>query len=207
MQIARMTTPVIRRSCTGWYYNPANGGGANAATSSTLGGVVRLLSPTALVCPTQQTVSTARIASAVQAPEQTGTRDHRRKAHVRDVPGSWPSRLPFAMRNNRTMFLFTFADDDPALPSSVPERKAALIERFSRSGWECPRILEALQTTNDVYFDRVSQIAMARLPSRGRTDASVSSATLRSAFLSSAGRAPRSPRRPRPAHHRTRRCF
>ena len=70
----------------------------------------------------------------------------------------------FAMRNDRTMFLFTFADDDPALPSSVPDRKAALIERFGRSGWECPRILEARQTTDDVYFDRVSQIAMGEAP-------------------------------------------
>jgi 2-polyprenyl-6-methoxyphenol hydroxylase-like FAD-dependent oxidoreductase len=66
----------------------------------------------------------------------------------------------FAMRHDRTMFLFTFADDDPTLPSSLPDRKAALIERFAGSGWECPRILEALQTTNEVYFDRVSQIEL-----------------------------------------------
>lgn len=66
----------------------------------------------------------------------------------------------FSMKNDRTMFLFTFADDDPTLPATLPNRKAALIERFGGSGWECPGILEALQTTGDVYFDRVSQIVM-----------------------------------------------
>lgn len=66
----------------------------------------------------------------------------------------------FAMRNNRTMFLFTFADADPTLPTDTRDQKAVLTRRFAHSGWECPRILEALQTTTDVYFDRVSQIDM-----------------------------------------------
>ncbi|HYM26330.1 MAG TPA: FAD-binding domain [Vicinamibacterales bacterium] len=70
----------------------------------------------------------------------------------------------FAMRNDRTMFLFTFADDDPALPSSVRDLKAVLSERFGKSGWECPGIIDALQSTDDVYFDRVSQVTMGELP-------------------------------------------
>ena len=66
----------------------------------------------------------------------------------------------FSMRDDRTMFLFTFADPDPSLPSTTADRKSALRARFGASGWECPRILDALQTTSDVYFDRVSQIEL-----------------------------------------------
>jgi 2-polyprenyl-6-methoxyphenol hydroxylase-like FAD-dependent oxidoreductase len=66
----------------------------------------------------------------------------------------------FSMRNDRTMFLFTFADPDANLPSDLATQKAVLRNRFGRSGWECPRILDALEATNDLYFDRVSQIEM-----------------------------------------------
>jgi 2-polyprenyl-6-methoxyphenol hydroxylase-like FAD-dependent oxidoreductase len=66
----------------------------------------------------------------------------------------------FAMRNDRTMFLFTFADDDPELPRSVQAQNAILRRRFGHSGWECPQILDALDSTSDLYFDRVSQIRM-----------------------------------------------
>jgi len=38
-------------------------------------------------------------------------------------------------------------------------------ERFGNSGWECSRILEALDDTSELYFDRVSQIQMN--PQRG----------------------------------------
>lgn len=64
----------------------------------------------------------------------------------------------FSMRDDRTMFLFTFADDDAEYPHDVAGQKALLRERFGRSGWECPRILEALDGASDLYFDRVSQI-------------------------------------------------
>jgi 2-polyprenyl-6-methoxyphenol hydroxylase-like FAD-dependent oxidoreductase len=63
----------------------------------------------------------------------------------------------FAMRDDYTMFLFTFADPDAAEPSDV---KALLHKRFEASGWECPQILAALDTAKDLYFDRVSQIRM-----------------------------------------------
>jgi len=71
----------------------------------------------------------------------------------------------FAMRGDRTMFLFTFADDDPSGPSDLDGQRALLRRHFGRSGWECPQILDALDTTTDVYFDRVSQIRMP--PSNG----------------------------------------
>jgi 2-polyprenyl-6-methoxyphenol hydroxylase-like FAD-dependent oxidoreductase len=62
------------------------------------------------------------------------------------------------------MFLFTFADADPACPPDVAGQKRVLRARFGRSGWECRQILDALETVGDVYFDRVSQIEMGRAP-------------------------------------------
>ncbi|MGB2636013.1 MAG: hypothetical protein WAM58_18940 [Candidatus Acidiferrum sp.] len=68
----------------------------------------------------------------------------------------------FAMREDRTMFLFIFADQeiDGAATGDLQARKALLRMRFGRSGWECPQILDALDSANELYFDRVSQISM-----------------------------------------------
>jgi 2-polyprenyl-6-methoxyphenol hydroxylase-like FAD-dependent oxidoreductase len=66
----------------------------------------------------------------------------------------------FSMRDNRTLFLFTFADDDPDVPSDVAGQKAQLRRRFGTGGWECPRILDAMERAGDLYIDRVSQIRM-----------------------------------------------
>ncbi|MGH9703195.1 MAG: FAD-binding domain [Candidatus Acidiferrales bacterium] len=66
----------------------------------------------------------------------------------------------FTMRDNRTIFLFTFKDDDSAGTDTLESQKALLRKRFGNSGWECPQILDALETTRDFYFDRVSQIRM-----------------------------------------------
>jgi 2-polyprenyl-6-methoxyphenol hydroxylase-like FAD-dependent oxidoreductase len=77
----------------------------------------------------------------------------------------------FTMRGDRTMFLFTFADEDAAGARDVSSQKALLRKRFGNSGWECPRILDALDAANDLYFDRVSQIRMDEQPglwARGR---------------------------------------
>jgi len=74
----------------------------------------------------------------------------------------------FSMRNDRTMFLFTFADPDPQLPTNLAGQKRLLRERFTSSGWECPQILEALDATPDLYFDRVSQIEMHDSWANGR---------------------------------------
>ena len=72
----------------------------------------------------------------------------------------------FAMRDNRTMFLFIFADRDPDSGDPASQR-AVLRQRFGSSGWECPAILDALDRTDELYFDRVSQIRMNAW-SRGR---------------------------------------
>jgi 2-polyprenyl-6-methoxyphenol hydroxylase-like FAD-dependent oxidoreductase len=66
----------------------------------------------------------------------------------------------FSMRDNRTLFLFTFADPDPGGPSDAAGQKAVLRARFRNSGWECAQILQAMEATDDFYFDRVSQIRM-----------------------------------------------
>jgi len=66
----------------------------------------------------------------------------------------------FAMHGDRTMFVFIFKDEDPAGADDLPAQKALLRKRFADSGWECARILEALNTTDELYFDRVSQIRM-----------------------------------------------
>ena len=68
----------------------------------------------------------------------------------------------FALRRNSTMFLFTFADpaSGPGQDIDIQAQKSILRERFGRSGWECPQILDALDRTNQLYFDRVSQIRM-----------------------------------------------
>jgi 2-polyprenyl-6-methoxyphenol hydroxylase-like FAD-dependent oxidoreductase len=83
------------------------------------------------------------------------------------VPGRQVSR--FSMRDDRTLFLFVFRDAylPPGFPSSE-ERKSALIRVFADVGWECPRILAAMETASGLYFDRVSQIRMGRW-SVGRT--------------------------------------
>ncbi len=63
----------------------------------------------------------------------------------------------FSMRDDRTMFLFTFADPSPDC-GDVTAQKAVLRHRFGASGWECPAILGALDRTEELDFDRVSQI-------------------------------------------------
>ncbi|HZD31146.1 MAG TPA: FAD-binding domain [Candidatus Angelobacter sp.] len=70
----------------------------------------------------------------------------------------------FSQRDNRTLFLFTFSDPDPSVPGKVQDQKAALRKRYAGSGWECPKILDALDACGELYFDRVSQIRMPAEP-------------------------------------------
>lgn len=72
----------------------------------------------------------------------------------------------FSMRNDRTMFPFTFADPNPE-SGDLAAQKALLRRGFGASGWECPAILDALDRADDLYFDRVSQVRMNTW-SRGR---------------------------------------
>jgi len=80
--------------------------------------------------------------------------------------------MRFSMRDDRTMFLFTFADRQSSTSATDLEAQKALLRaRFGKSGWECPQILDQLDSTCDLYFDRVSQIRMDAEPglwTRGR---------------------------------------
>lgn len=78
------------------------------------------------------------------------------------VPGKQLAR--FSMRGDRTLFLFVFASEQPptidAHATQIPKR--VLWSQFANAGWECPQILSALETCDEIYFDRVSQIRMDR---------------------------------------------
>jgi 2-polyprenyl-6-methoxyphenol hydroxylase-like FAD-dependent oxidoreductase len=84
------------------------------------------------------------------------------------VPGRQIFR--FAMRDDLTLFLLVFRDE--YLPAGHPaddqQRKAAVHHAFAGVGWECPQILEAMATADDLYFDPVSQIRLTRW-TQGRT--------------------------------------
>jgi 2-polyprenyl-6-methoxyphenol hydroxylase-like FAD-dependent oxidoreductase len=75
----------------------------------------------------------------------------------------------FALHDDRTLFLFVFVDvtKSQSMLPDIAAQKALLRERFGDGKWECPRILDELDQTQDLYFDRVSQIKMERW-SRGR---------------------------------------
>src|SRR5262249_8575311 len=84
---------------------------------------------------------------------------------------SEPTRMlgRFALHDDRTLFLFVFAADvglDTAA-LSLAAQKEILHARFGDAKWECAHVLDALDRTQDLYFDRVSQIRMERW-SRGR---------------------------------------
>jgi 2-polyprenyl-6-methoxyphenol hydroxylase-like FAD-dependent oxidoreductase len=77
-------------------------------------------------------------------------------------PGRQVAR--FALRDDRTVFLFVFAAEamSAAEPHDLAGRKAVLRDIFADGGWECDRILAAMDGVDDLYFDRVSQIRMDR---------------------------------------------
>lgn len=66
----------------------------------------------------------------------------------------------FSLREDRTMFLFIFRDEEYEFPGDIDGQKSVLRRRFGGAGWECPEILNALDRCGDLYFDRVSQIRM-----------------------------------------------
>ncbi len=83
------------------------------------------------------------------------------------VPGSQVAR--FGLRDDRTMFLIVTAEatPPPIEPHDLPAQKAYLRRRFAGAGWECEEILAALERTEALYFDQVSQIHLGAW-SKGR---------------------------------------
>jgi 2-polyprenyl-6-methoxyphenol hydroxylase-like FAD-dependent oxidoreductase len=66
----------------------------------------------------------------------------------------------FTLDDDRMLFLFVFVADSGVPPVRLDEQKAMLRQHYRDAKWECPRILAELDATNDLYFDRVSQIRM-----------------------------------------------
>jgi 2-polyprenyl-6-methoxyphenol hydroxylase-like FAD-dependent oxidoreductase len=80
-------------------------------------------------------------------------------------PGRMVGR--FALRDDRTLFLFIFVSGAGDWPATPAAQKAKLREVYGAAGWECPDILREVDRGGELYFDRVSQIRMDGW-SRGR---------------------------------------
>jgi 2-polyprenyl-6-methoxyphenol hydroxylase-like FAD-dependent oxidoreductase len=74
-----------------------------------------------------------------------------------------------ALNDDRTLFLFVFATDIHARSEMRDQesQKAVLRNAYGAGEWETSRILAELESTQDLYFDRVSQIQMPKW-SQGR---------------------------------------
>jgi 2-polyprenyl-6-methoxyphenol hydroxylase-like FAD-dependent oxidoreductase len=75
------------------------------------------------------------------------------------------SRL--SLRDDITMFLFTFLDDGSVANQDADAQQAALRARLAGAKWEIPAILERMGDAKTFYCDRVSQIQMSSW-TRGR---------------------------------------
>jgi 2-polyprenyl-6-methoxyphenol hydroxylase-like FAD-dependent oxidoreductase len=99
----------------------------------------------------------------VAAFEATGYRPRNEDVYVMfSDPGRMVGRV--TLRDDRTLFLFVFTADvtTSVALTDLLGQKAMLHARFGDKVWECPQILDALDCTNDLYFDRVSQIRMPK---------------------------------------------
>ena len=109
-----------------------------------------------------------RLGYVVAAFETTGYRPRNEDVYVMfSDPGRMVGRV--ALHDDRTLFLFVFTADvtTSVAPTDLPAQKAMLRARFGDKPWECSQILDALDRTDDLYFDRVSQIRMPKW-SQGR---------------------------------------
>jgi 2-polyprenyl-6-methoxyphenol hydroxylase-like FAD-dependent oxidoreductase len=77
-----------------------------------------------------------------------------------NLPGRQIGR--FALRDDRTLFLFIFRSDQPDVPKGLEACKARLHREFADAGWECRHILASLEDVDDLYFDEVSQVRLDR---------------------------------------------
>jgi 2-polyprenyl-6-methoxyphenol hydroxylase-like FAD-dependent oxidoreductase len=77
-------------------------------------------------------------------------------------PGRMLARV--ALRDDRTLFLSVFAADAAAWPAPrhLTRQKAMLRNLYRAGAWETRRVLGELDSAQDLYFDRVSQIRMER---------------------------------------------
>ena len=80
-------------------------------------------------------------------------------------PGRMVGRV--SLRDDKTLFLFIFAEDVDIPIHDLPAQKRLMRTKFGNSRWECASILNALDDAPELYFDRVSQVRMEHW-SRGR---------------------------------------
>ncbi len=82
-------------------------------------------------------------------------------------PGKQIGRI--SLRHDRTLFLFVFLDErgNSIDPYDTMANKKILRAQFGGLGWECPEILAAMESCDELYFDSVSQIRLDSW-SRGR---------------------------------------
>ena len=79
---------------------------------------------------------------------------------MHNEPGRMVGRV--SLRDNKTLFLFVFAEDTDTPIHDLPAQKRLVRSKFANSRWECQSILDALDDAPELYFDRVSQIRMKR---------------------------------------------
>lgn len=104
-----------------------------------------------------------RLGYTVAAFEVTGYRPQDESVYVAfTLPGRHIAR--FAMRADRTLFLFLAAAEHlPGVDAGDRGAQERALERaYGGAGWECPAILDAMRRSDDLYFDRVSQIVVPR---------------------------------------------
>ncbi len=107
-----------------------------------------------------------RLGYVVAAFEATGYRPRTEDVYVMyNEPGRMVGRV--SLRDDKTLFLFIFAEDADTPLRDLPAQKRLVRTKFGNSGWECRGILDALDGAPELYFDRVSQIRMEHW-SRGR---------------------------------------
>jgi 2-polyprenyl-6-methoxyphenol hydroxylase-like FAD-dependent oxidoreductase len=73
-------------------------------------------------------------------------------------PGRMVGR--FTLRDDRTLFLMVFVAADADLPATLDAQKTMLRDVYANGRWECSRMLDELDRTHELYFDKVSQIRM-----------------------------------------------
>ena len=99
---------------------------------------------------------------AVAAFEITGYRPRDEEIYIiHPTPSRQLAR--FAMRDDRTLFLFIFScsPERADMRMTIPEIRELLREQFSDVGWEAQNILAMMEGVDDIYFDRMSQIRMS----------------------------------------------
>jgi 2-polyprenyl-6-methoxyphenol hydroxylase-like FAD-dependent oxidoreductase len=103
---------------------------------------------------------------AVAAFEARGYRPRDEDVYlIHGQPGRMIGR--FTLREDRSLFLLVFAAEEGVQPATLDAQKATLRKLYGRGGWECTEVLTELDRTDELYFDRVSQIRMPSW-SRGR---------------------------------------